>query len=180
MLIWSSHATSRRLRSLFHCSLSPLLIIAPRASFLYTPSRYFFLFSAFSNLHPLKSAPSWLPHSFLTAVFLNSTLSWLRPCSTLCKCFTLRIVVQGTNEITSSDHSITTHGQYSNNTLWVILELSTTVPSLQQRTFVYKVVQRCGTVRLTGASNGANLTMQELFNTELAPAEYQIIPALLG
>ena len=33
-------------------------------------------------------------------------------------------------------------------------------------------VQRCGTVRLIGASSGANLTKQELFNTELALAEY--------
>ena len=36
------------------------------------------------------------------------------------------------------------------------------------------------TVRLTGASSGANPKRQELLNTELAPAEYQMIPALLS
>ena len=50
----------------------------------------------------------------------------------------------------------------------------------ETNTLATEGIQRCGAVRLTGASSGANSTKQELFNTELAPAEYQIIPALLG
>lgn len=42
------------------------------------------------------------------------------------------------------------------------------------------LVQRCGTIRLTGASNSANPTRQEFFDTQRVLVRYLIIPALLG